>query len=123
MMHKHTISFKHAFRGIKYAFMTQPNYRIHAICSIFALGAGFFFNITKSEFLIIGLLVVMGFSIETINTAIEQTNDAITEDKREAIRNAKDLSAGAMLIFAIGSVILASIIFYPYLFAFIGAKR
>jgi len=118
MIHKHTISFVHALRGARYALMTQPNYRVHACCSILALAAGFFLHITKFEFLIIIFLITMGFSIETINTAIEQTNDAITEDRRDAIRIAKDVSAGAMLIFAFGSVILAILIFYPYLLNF-----
>ncbi|MFZ2025790.1 MAG: diacylglycerol kinase family protein [Microgenomates group bacterium] len=113
MLRKHTISFKHAFDGLVAALSTQPNYRIHLFLSALAIGGGFFFQIRYEEFLIIGLLVTMGLVIETVNTAIEETCDAIDEAIRPDIKVAKDTAAAAMLVFAIGSAVLAGVIFIP----------
>ena len=55
----------------------------------------------------------MGLAIETINTAIEETTDAIDIKIREDIKIAKDVSAAAMLIYAIGATIIALMIFVP----------
>lgn len=113
MLRKHTISFKHAFDGLIVALSTQPNYRIHLFLSLLSLGGGILFHIRYEEFLIIGVLITLGLVIETINTAIEETCDAIDETIRPDIKVAKDTAAAAMLIFAIGSTVLAGCIFIP----------
>ncbi len=113
MIRKHTISFKHAFDGLIAALSTQPNYRIHLFLSILSLAGGVVFRITYEQFMIIGILITMGLVIETVNTAIEETCDAVDETIRPDIKVAKDTAAAAMLIFAIGSFILACIIFIP----------
>ncbi|MCX6732570.1 MAG: diacylglycerol kinase family protein [Candidatus Roizmanbacteria bacterium] len=113
MIRKHTISFKHAFDGLVAALSTQPNYRIHLLLSALSLIGGLYFHITSIEFLIIGLLITMGLVIETVNTAVEETCDAIDVAIRPDIKVAKDTAAAAMLIFAIGSAILAGCIFIP----------
>lgn len=55
----------------------------------------------------------MGLTIETINSTFEQTLDAVSMEKREDIRVAKDAAAGAMLIFAVGAAIIGMLIFLP----------
>lgn len=113
MIRKHTISFKHAYDGLVAALKTQPNYRIHGALSIVSILAGIYFQISYFEFLLIGMLITVGLVVETVNTAIEETCDAIDESIRPDIKIAKDTAAAAMLVFAIGSAILAGIIFIP----------
>lgn len=113
MIKRHHLSFKNAFNGIKWALKTQPNYKVHLFFSLFALLMAWFFNISQIEFIIIFLLIIIGFVIETINTGIEATTDAITKQTRDEIRIAKDVSAAAMLIFAFGSALIACYIFIP----------
>jgi len=113
MFKKHTISFKNAFNGLIWSLRTQPNYRIHLLLSIVALALSFLLKISYYEFLIIVLLITVGLVIETINTAIESTTDAIDTKIREDIKISKDVSAAAMLIYAIGSTIIALMIFIP----------
>lgn len=115
MIRKHTISFKHAYEGLIAALSTQPNYRVHIFLSLLSIGGGIYFRISYFEFLIIGTLITVGFVIETVNTAIEETCDAIDESIRPDIKIAKDTAAAAMLIFAIGSSILAGFIFIPHI--------
>jgi diacylglycerol kinase len=113
MLKKHTISFKNAFNGLVWSLKTQPNYRIHLSLSLASLGLGFWLKISYFEFLLIVFLITVGLVIETINTAIEEATDAIDTKIREDIRIAKDVSAAAMLIYAIGAIVIALMIFVP----------
>ncbi len=115
MIRRHTISFKHAFEGLIVALATQPNYRIHLSLSILSLVGGVYFHIKAEEFMIIGTLITVGLVIETINTSIEETCDAVDTAIRPEIKVAKDTAAAAMLIFAIGSATLACFIFIPHI--------
>lgn len=115
MIHRHTISVKNAWNGLIWAFSSQPNYRIHLFLSIVSLFAGYLLRIANYEFLMIGVLIIVGLAIETINTAIEEATDAIDTRIRDDIKRAKDVAAGAMLVFAIGATIIAGYIFIPKL--------
>lgn len=116
-LYKHTISFKHAFQGLFWALRTQPNYQIHLFLSFLAVGGGFYYGISQSEWLVIIFLIGTGLALETVNTAIECAADAIDTNWREDIGRTKDVAAGAMLIFAIAAFIIACIIFLPKVFA------
>jgi diacylglycerol kinase len=59
------------------------------------------------------MLIFIGIMVEAINTAIELTTDAIDKEWRTDIKLAKDVSAAAMLIFSLGALIIACIIFVP----------
>lgn len=116
-MKKHTISFVNAWKGLVWAVTTQPNYKIHLFLSFLSVAGGIILKISYYEFLSIFILITIGLAIETINTALEETNDAIDLKKREDIGLAKDVAAGAMLFFAIGAFIIAGMIFIPKILA------
>lgn len=115
LIHRHTISFYHAFSGLFWAISTQPNYIVHIFLSLLSLGAAWYFHIAPYEFLTILVLITMGFMMETVNTALEQALDCVSLERRADIKIAKDVAAGAMLIFAIGAGLIASYIFIPYI--------
>ncbi len=122
MMHvikKHTISFGHAFEGLAWACRSQPNFKLHLIISFIAIALGRFFDISQSEWIAVIMTITMGLVIEMINTAIEATTDAIDLKIREDIKIAKDVSAGAMLVYAIGALIVASLIYLPKVIIFL----
>lgn len=112
-MRRHYLSFKNAYQGLIFAFKTQPNYKIHFLLSFLAVLGAWFFRVSYSEFLIIILFIFLGMTIEMVNTAVETTCDAIDRNHREDIRIAKDVSAAAMLIFSLGALVVACIIFVP----------
>ena len=97
---------------------TQPNYRIHLFLSLISVAAGFYLKISYFEFLLIVFLITVGLVIETINTALEEATDAIDTKIREDIKITKDVSAAAMLIYAIGSALIAAMIFVPKIMKF-----
>jgi len=113
MLKRHTISVRHAVDGLMWAIKTQPNYKIHVILSSLAIVGAVIFRISYFEFLLIVFLITVGLVIETINTGLEQTTDAIDRKIREDIKIAKDVAAAAMLVYAVGASVIAFIIFVP----------
>lgn len=116
-LHKHTISFKHAFEGIFWSLKTQPNYQIHLLLAFLSLAAAYYYRVSYAEFLTLIVLIFIGLAIETINTSIEKLADAVDTNYNEHIKIAKDTGAGAMLFFAFGAFIAACIIFLPKIFS------
>lgn len=113
MIKKHTMSVKYALEGIAWAFRMHPNYKIHAFISAFVLLLGWYLGVTYIEWIILILTITLGFVIETVNTAIEATTDAIDKEWREDIKIAKDASAAAMLLYSVGAAVVGLIIFVP----------
>lgn len=113
MIRKHTTAIGHALNGLFWAFKTQPNYRVHFIAATLAVIGGIFFSLSYIEWLVVITMIIGGFTIETINTSIEQLGDAIDLHYNETIKVAKDLAAGAMLIYSLGAIIIACMLFLP----------
>lgn len=106
-------SFRHAADGIRLTFIRERNFQIHCFLSIITIAAGFYFNLTKTEWMIVLLLMGGMLSLELMNTAIERTVDLVTNEYKPLAKAAKDAAAGAVFVFAILASILAFIIFIP----------
>ena len=89
--------------------------RIHLVAAVLACVAGFYFNITSVEWIVIILCIVLVISFELLNTAIEELCNMIHPEQHPVIKKVKDIAAGAVLVAAIGSVIAGLIIFLPKL--------
>jgi len=111
----HHISFKNAFNGIIWAFTTQPNFRVHTILAASAIFSGFLLKVTHIEMTILVLTIVFGIGVEMANTSIESIVDLVTEEWRQEAKIAKDVAAGMMLLTALGTVLVACLIFLPHL--------
>ena len=86
---------------------------IHFLISIIVVIAGVYVRLSLNEWLICLLLFALVFSLELINTAIENTVDLVTTKKNKKAKLAKDAAAGAVLIAAIFASIIGIIIFLP----------
>ena len=75
--------------------------------------AGIILKINVIEWIICIILFAIVISAELFNTAIETVVNMITMEKNEKAKIAKDVSAGAVLVTAIGSAIVGLIIFIP----------
>jgi undecaprenol kinase len=112
-MRIHHISFVHAWDGIKTGFKTQPNFKIHLSLSCLVIALGFWYQISSLQWAILLYIIATGLAIELINTAIEYTVDLLTSEYHILAKYAKDTAAGAMLIYAVFSIIIALVIFLP----------
>lgn len=110
---KHHISFKKAFAGLHYAITSQPNFKIHFSLAVIAVLGGFFLGASFLEMTVLTLTVVVGLAAEMINTAIESVTDLVTSEWRKEAEIAKDVSAGMMLLTAIGAMLVAFLILGP----------
>ena len=106
-------SFKYAFTGIKTSFKTEQNMKIHILIMILVILAGIILKIDALDWIILIIMISLVISAELFNTTIETVVDMITKEKNEKAKVAKDVAAGAVLVLAIGSVIIGFIIFIP----------
>lgn len=111
----HILSFKYAFEGIFAALKEEPNLKIHILISILVLILSYFLQISKQDWINIILIIGFVFAVELTNTAIEAVVDAFTEKEHPGAKLIKDISAGAVLVAALTSVVLGLMIFIPYL--------
>ncbi|RJQ37698.1 diacylglycerol kinase family protein [Candidatus Microgenomates bacterium] len=108
-------SFGFAFEGVVHALKFNQNLRIHFITAILVIIASVILHVNAFEKGILGIMILLVISAEMINTAIEEMVDfVINEHKREA-KIAKDVSAGMVLLTAVGSVLVGILIFTPYI--------
>ncbi len=114
-MKKHTISFRHAFSGLWVALISQLNLRIHVILGSMAILLATYLQVPISELLVLILTILIVIVVELVNTAIEFACNAVTLENNSFIKNANDVSAGAVLISAIFAVLIGFIIFVPKL--------
>lgn len=108
-------SFKYAWQGIKYAFKTQRNFRIHTLMTALALSLGFCVQVTAIEMAIISLTCATVLVLELLNTAIESVVDlTVKQNYHELAKIAKDCAAGAVLTSAVASIFVAGFILLPH---------
>lgn len=112
-------SFQYAFQGIGHALRTQANLRIHIVISIAVVIVGLWLRISPVEWAILIVTMMIVLSAELFNTALEATVDRISAESHPLAKIAKDAAAGAVLITAIGAVIVGLLIFGPKLLALI----
>lgn len=115
--HVHLLkSFSFALTGIKTALWSERNMRIHFFVSLIVIGCSIFFSINKLEWLFVIVGIGGIFSLELVNTAIERVVDLVTEEYHPLAKQAKDIAAGAVFIYAITVIVMGIIIFFPYFF-------
>lgn len=108
-------SFSYAFTGIWTMLKSQQNAWIHAFASIAVITAGFLFRITVAEWCWLLLAIMSVWVAEAFNTAIEFLADVASPEFNPLVKKAKDIAAGAVLISAIGAIVIGIIILGPYL--------
>ena len=111
-------SFRYAWMGISYAFLTQRNFRIHVLVGGVAIGLGIVLRATVVELAVIGLTIGLVLALELLNTAIESVVDlTVKQSYHELAKIAKDCAAAAVLVSAIAAVLVAGCVLVPKVFA------
>lgn len=108
-------SFKHALQGIKQCAISEKNFRLQLIIAAFTFFSGMVFKISVHDWYAIFFCTALVLSLEMINTAIEKLSDAITKSFHPAIKQVKDIAAGAVCLAAVASLITGCFIFIPKL--------
>ncbi|OGW38830.1 MAG: hypothetical protein A2010_03965 [Nitrospirae bacterium GWD2_57_9] len=104
-----------AIEGVIYAVKTQRHMQYHLFAALLALILSLILNISRLEFILLCMAIVLVLVTEMLNTAIEVTVDMISETYHPRAKAAKDIAAGVVLIASISALMLAYLILYPAL--------
>ncbi len=107
-------SFAYAIAGIVFMLKTQHNAWLHGIATMAVIALAIYCDVSASDWR--WLIVAMGMVWvgETINTAVEYVCDVVSPQYSEAVKHAKDIAAGGVLIAALASLIIGILTFWPY---------
>lgn len=106
----------YALKGAWILLKTEPSIQVQAVISVLVSIAGFYFEITKAEWIFQVLAIGLVMSTEGINSSIEGIADFVHPDFHTKIGYIKDVAAGAVLFAAFTAIIIACFIYLPYLF-------
>ena len=106
-------SFKYAFRGLKEVISSERNAKIHIFFAVVAVVASILLRVGLLEFLFVFSSIVLVFFAEIMNTAVEKTLDLISQENNHLVQLTKDMLAAAVLVTAIGSLVVAGVVFIP----------
>lgn len=116
--HNLFVSFNYAWAGLKYAFLTQRNFRVHTAIGTLALVLGVCLQLEAVKIAVIALTVGAVLAMELLNTALEAVVDlAVQQTYHELAKIAKDCAAGAVLVSAFAAVLVAGFLLLPPLWA------
>ena len=107
-------SFKNAINGVPFI-LKEKNSWIHISASIITLIAAYCFQFQAFEWCILILSIAVILSLEGMNTAIEHLVDLVSPAQNDMAGRVKDISSGAVLLGAIGVVIIGIILFGRHL--------
>jgi diacylglycerol kinase (ATP) len=107
-------SVRFAWAGVRYAFFTQPNFRLHLAIASIALGLSVYLRLSMIEMSIICLTIGAVLVMELLNTALEAVVDlSVGQTYHLLAKIAKDCAAGAVLISAFVALSVAACLLLP----------
>lgn len=113
-------SFAYAWHGICALLRCEHNAWIHVSVTVAVLAAGIIFGLSATEWCLISICIGGVLAAEAFNSAIEALADKVSPERDELVGKAKDLAAGAVLLFVCGAVAVGLIIFIPKLMCLLG---
>ena len=111
-MKKQLKSFGCAIKGFFGAVCSEGHLRFHLVAAVYVLVFSSFYNFSAAQLAVLIILIALVIAAELVNTAIENTCDAVTTEQNEHIRRAKDMAAGAVLVLSIAAAAIAVIFFW-----------
>lgn len=93
---------------------TDNNFRIHLLAVIVVIISGFWIEFSEGEWLAVILTMGGVLALEAVNTAIETVVDLVSPEFHPLAKKAKDVAAGAVLIFVFGALAVAGVILWNH---------
>lgn len=105
-----------AFKGAIFLLKTEASIKIQLALALIVTAAGFYYNISATEWIVQLLAISIVMSLEGVNTTIEEIANFIHPGHHEKIGLIKDIAAGAVFIASIFASIIGFIIYLPKIF-------
>lgn len=114
------VSLQFALTGIFTAIKEERNIRRHLLSAFFVILAGLFFQIDRSDWMMIFLAVFLVIAGELFNSAIENVVDLASDYSfYMRAKRAKDMAAGAVLVLSGFAVIVGLFVFLPEIWSLV----
>ncbi|MBQ8000640.1 MAG: diacylglycerol kinase family protein [Ruminococcus sp.] len=110
-MKKQIRSFGFALSGLWNAIRTEAHLRFHLVAGVWVFIFAFLGEFSLTQWAVLCLTVSAVISAELVNTAAEDLCDLYTREQKPEIKRIKDISAAAVLVFALGAVCVAVVLF------------
>lgn len=107
-------SFTYAIEGIGFMLRTQHNAWLHAVATVAVIVLAVMVDVSASDWRWLIAAMATVWVAETINTAVEYVCDVMSPGYHEAVKRAKDIAAGGVLLAAIGALTIGLLTFWPY---------
>ena len=105
-----------AFRGAFLLVKTEASIQIQIVIAILVTIAGFYYNISNTEWILQVLAIALVLGVEGLNTAIEKVSDYTQPEFDNKIGFIKDVSAGAVMWVSVAALVTGLIIYIPKVF-------
>ena len=107
-----------AVKGAYKLVTTEHSVMVQFSIMILMIFAGFYFDISREEWMLQILAFGLVLAIEGLNTAVEKIADFIHPEFHERIGFIKDIAAGAVLFAAFSAMAVGALIYVPKIFNF-----
>ena len=108
-----------AISGMFFLLKNEDSIKVQSLFFLLFIFLGYYFEITKNEWIIHIILIGFILTAEALNTVAEKICDFINPKYDDRIKLIKDISAGAVSFAVISSLIVLIIIYYPYVSAYL----
>jgi len=108
-------SFGYAFEGVALMLKTQHNAWLHLIATVLVTGLAGWYRVDAGDWRWLIGATALVWMAEAMNTAVESLCDVVSPQYSLAVKCAKDLAAGGVLIAACAAAATGVITFWPYL--------
>ena len=105
-----------AVKGAYKLVTTEHSVMVQFSLMILMIFAGFYFNISREEWMLQILAFGLVLGIEGLNTAVEKIADFIHPEFHNRIGFIKDIAAGAVLFAAFSAMAVGALIYVPKIF-------
>lgn len=106
----------YAIKGAWLLIKNEPSIQVQLVVTVLVTIAGFYFDITATEWMLQILAIGLVMAAEGLNTAAEKIADFVHPDFHSKIGYIKDVAAGGVFFAALAAVIVGVIIYFPYIF-------
>ena len=106
--------FVYAYNGIRAAIREERNFRFHLCAAFYAFLAAFWAELAPVEVALVAVCVAAVLALELVNSAIERAVDKPDTTHWWTAGAAKDMAAGAVLVMALGTLVVAVCLLVPH---------
>ncbi|MEJ1221715.1 diacylglycerol kinase [Sediminicola sp. 1XM1-17] len=106
----------YALRGALLLVRTEASIKVQVFIGLLMTAAGFYFEISSTEWILQIFAIALVLGVEGLNTAIEKLADYVQPEYDQKIGFLKDISAGAVMLVSIAASIAGLIIYCPKIF-------